>query len=295
MLVLVDQFSDFLRLERGLSPNTRMAYRDDLDRFVQFLQRRSVQSINEVNRRHIMDFLLAEKDRDMAPATLARRLVAIKVFLRYLQQEGLLNESVAEAMDGPRLWNYLPDTLTTQEVDRLLDTPDPTTHRGFRDRTWLELLYGTGLRVTELAHLDVTDLHLDEKYLRCVGKGDKERVVPFGDRARVMLQEYINLHRPAILKQRPATALFLTRRGVAFSRKGLWKLIRAYALQAGIHKRVTPHTLRHSFASHLLQHGAPLRVIQEMLGHADIATTQIYTHVDQSRLKSIHKQFHPRA
>ncbi len=295
MQALIDQFTDYIALERGLSPNTREAYRADLERFAQFLQSRKITSFNDVTRRQITDFLMAEKDRELATSTLARRLVSIKVFARFLQQEGMLDRNVSDAMDSPRLWKVLPDTLSPAEVERLLEAPDNDTHRGFRDRTLLELLYGTGLRVSELAHLHVTDLHLDEKYLRCVGKGNKERVVPFGERARSMLSDYLAVHRPALLKQRAAEAVFITQRGQPFSRKGLWKLIKTHARKAGITKNVTPHTLRHSFAGHLLAHGAQLRVIQEMLGHADISTTQIYTHVDQGRLKSVHAQYHPRA
>lgn len=292
---LIDQFTDYLALERGLSMHTMAAYRADLERFILFLLRRRVTAINDVERNHVVKFLMEEKDRDMATSTLARRLVAIKVFMRFLQQEGLLDRNTAEAMDSPRLWQVLPDTLSEREVERLLEAPDPDTHRGCRDRTLLEVLYGTGLRVSELAALRITDLHLDEKYLRCVGKGNKERVVPFGDRAQQMITGYIELHRPALLRHHTHDTLFVTRRGTGFSRKGIWKLIKTYTHKAGITKTVTPHTLRHSFASHLLEHGAQLRVIQEMLGHADIATTQIYTHVDQQRLKSIHAQFHPRA
>jgi integrase/recombinase XerD len=295
MHALVDQFADYVALERGLSENTRAAYHADLTRFIQFLQSRKVSSLNDVTRRHISDYLMAEKDRDMATATLARRLVAIKVFVRFLLQEGLLSKDVAEAMDSPRLWKYLPDTLSPDEVDRLLRAPPIDSHRGFRDTTLLELMYGTGLRVSEVAMLRVTDLHMDEKYLRCVGKGNKERVVPFGGKAQTCLREYMDDHRPALLKFKDSEILFITQRGTGFSRKGIWKLIKHYTREAGITKNVTPHTLRHSFAGHLLAHGAQLRVIQEMLGHADIATTQIYTHVDQSRLKSIHRDFHPRA
>lgn len=295
MYPLLDQFSDYIALERGLSEHTRSAYRSDLHQFMDHLNKQKITSINDVRHSHILAFLMAERDRDLSTRTLARRLVAIKVFMRFLQQEGLLNEDAAAAMDSPRLWKRLPDTLSLEEVDRLLAAPDPKTHRGARDRAWLELLYGTGLRVSELAQLRIVDLHMPESYLRCVGKGNKERVVPYGKRAKHALDEYLNFHRDPLLKNRTCDALFVNHRGRGFSRQGLWKLIKFYARQANIKQNVTPHTLRHSFASHLLAHGAQLRVIQEMLGHADIATTQIYTHVDQTRLKSIHKQFHPRA
>lgn len=295
MQALIDQFTDYIALERGLSPHTREAYRRDLERFVQHLLGLGVQSINALTRQQITSFLMAEKERHRSTATVARRLVSIKVFLRFLQTEGLLDRNVAEVMHSPRLWSVLPDTLTGEEVERLLAAPPEHTVLGRRDRALLELLYGTGLRVSELAGLRVTDLHLPEKYLRCVGKGDKERVVPFGDRAQTLLQDYLLHERASLLRERDADELFITRRGQGFSRQGLWLLIKKHARHAGITKNVTPHTLRHSFATHLLAHGAPLRVIQEMLGHADIATTQIYTHVDRERLKSIHTQYHPRA
>ncbi len=295
MQALLDQFLDYIALERGLSPHTHEAYRRDLTHFIQWLQARRIQSLSTLTRKHITQYLLSEKDRQLATATLARRLVAIKVFLRFLEQEGLLDQNVADAMDTPRLWKMLPHSLSPEEVDRLLDAPDATTHRGARDQACLELLYGTGLRISELAHLTLDNVHMAARYIRCVGKGDKERVVPFGHTAQNRLQDYLDFHRPALLKERFCEQVFVTRRGTGFTRQGLWKLIKAYALQAGIAKKVTPHTLRHSFASHLLARGAQLRVIQEMLGHADIATTQIYTHVDPNRLKSIHHQYHPRA
>jgi integrase/recombinase XerD len=295
MQALIDQFTDYIALERGLSPHTREAYRRDLERFVQHLLGLGVQSINALTRGQITSFLMAEKDRHRSTATVARRLVSIKVFLRFLQTEGLLDRNVAEVMHSPRLWSVLPDTLTSDEVERLIEAPAAHTVLGRRDRALLELLYGTGLRVSELAGLRVTDLHLPEKYLRCVGKGDKERVVPFGDKAQALLQDYLLHERAGLLRERDADELFITRRGKGFTRQGLWRLIKKHTREAGITKNVTPHTLRHSFATHLLAHGAPLRVIQEMLGHADIATTQIYTHVDRERLKSIHTQYHPRA
>ncbi len=282
-------------LERGLSEHTRDAYQRDLSRFVQFLQSRHINSLNAVTRKDITDYLLHEKNQDMAVATLSRRLVSIKVFMRFLQDEGFVSENMADAMDSPRLWKLLPDTLSPDEVDLLLESPSADTPRGQRDRALLELWYATGLRVSELAALELSDVHIDERYLRCIGKGRKERIVPFGDRAARGLTDYIATARPVHLRNQTSDRLFITRRGSGFSRKGLWKLIKTYARTAGLSKNITPHTLRHSFATHLLSRGAPLRVIQEMLGHADIATTQIYTHVDGQRLKNIHNQYHPRA
>lgn len=295
MQALIDQFLDYVALERGLSENTREAYANDLRRFAAYLQSRRVTSLNQATRKHVLDFLMNEKEERLSTNTISRRLVSIKVFFRYLQQEGLLNQNVTDIMDSPRLWKILPDVLSVQDIDRLLGAPDEKKVLGLRDRAMLELMYATGLRVSELVNLTLSDLHFDDGYLRCVGKGSKERVVPFGQSARAWLVRYLEQGRAALLRGRETGAVFVTRRGVPFSRKSIWKMIRRHARDAGITKRVTPHTLRHSFASHLLANGAQLRVIQEMLGHADISTTQIYTHVDPSRLRSIHSQFHPRA
>jgi len=295
MQALLDRFLDYLALERGLSENTRMAYAADLRSFLAFLGRRRVALLNQVRRADILAYLTEEKDRGLNTNSLARRLVALKMFFRFLQQEALLSRNVAEAMSSPRLWKLLPGTLSEKEVDALLAAPRRNRRLGLRDQAVLETFYGSGLRVSELAGLRLEDLHLDEGYLRCVGKGNKERVVPLGKKARDCIQPYLAELRPQLARQQETQTLYLTRQGKPFSRKGLWKMIKAYARVAGITKKVSPHTLRHSFASHLLAHGAPLRIIQEMLGHADIMTTQIYTHVDPSRLKSVHSQFHPRA
>lgn len=296
MQALLNQFLDYIALERGLSDNTRAAYAADLNDFLHYLGQRQLTSLNAVTRHHIVDYLLAAKDRGLKSNSLSRRLVSIKVFFRFLQQEGLLHANVTEAMDSPRLWKHLPDTLTYREVERLLNAPIAGKRNGLRDKALLETLYGTGLRISELANLSVEDIFFDAEYLRCMGKGRKERVVPLGDMALRWLRRYRDEERPSLAAKTGASrSFFLTSRGRPFSRSGLWRLIRKYARVAMINKRVTPHTLRHSFASHLLANGAPLRVIQEMLGHADIATTQIYTHVDPARLKSIHEQYHPRA
>lgn len=295
MNALLEQFLDYVSLEKGLSPNTRAAYAGDLERFLNYLTSRGVVSINAVRREHITDFLMAQRDQGISTNSLCRRLVAIKVFFRYLQQEGMLAANVTEAMDSPKIWKMLPGTLTYREVERLLASPDPSQRFGLRDQAILETMYGTGLRVSELAALTLNDLHFDEGYVRCLGKGNKERVVPIGEKARSVLRRYLDESRPALAKDRPVHAVFLNYCGRPLSRKGLWKLIKKHARAAGITKNVKPHTLRHSFASHLLANGAPLRMIQEMLGHADISTTQIYTHVDPARLKSVHAQYHPRA
>jgi integrase/recombinase XerD len=292
---LVDQFLSSITLERGLSENTRLSYLADLASFATSLEKRGIHSFNEVDRRQVLDYLTSEKERGLAVNSLSRRLVAIKVFFRYLQQEGLLDRNVTEVMDSPKLWKILPSVLSVREVERLLAAPLGDTRLALRDTALLELMYATGLRVSEAAGLTLEDVHFDQGYLRCLGKGSKVRLVPFGDKAREKLKTYLAQSRPQFLKNPAERHVFLTYRGRAFSRKGIWKLVGRYAALAGISKEVHPHTLRHSFASHLLANGAPLRVIQEMLGHADIATTQVYTHVDQGRLRAVHARFHPRA
>ena len=311
MDALIEQFLDYISLERGLSDNTRKAYLADLKSFVSFLRIRTVGSYNAVTRKHILDYLTAEKERGLSVNSISRRLVAIRIFFSYLNQEDMLAGNVTEAMDTPRLWKILPGTLSLKEVERLLEAPMGNDRISLRDKALLELLYATGLRVTEAAELKLEDIHFDSGYVRCLGKGSKVRVVPFGDTARAHLQKYLSGARPRFSLQKETHSegrdssaasiqeglngyVFLTYRGKKFSRKGIWKLIKNYAKRAGIKKPVSPHTMRHSFASHLLANGAPLRVIQEMLGHADIATTQVYTHIDADRLRSVHARFHPR-
>jgi integrase/recombinase XerD len=295
MQSLIDQFLDYISLERGLSPNTRAAYAADLQKFVRFLDLRKISTLNALTRKQLLDFLIGEKEKGLSANSVSRMFVAIKVWLRYLQQESLLAQNVAEAMDSPKLWKVLPETLSVKEVERLLAAPQGEKPQAIRDRALLEIFYATGLRVSELCKLTLDDLHFDAGYLRCVGKGQKERVVPFSDKSGKILTDYLRHVRPGYTKDPANRVVFLTQRGRGFDRRSVWKIVKRYARNAGIAKPISPHTLRHSFAGHLLQNGAPLRVIQEMLGHADIATTQIYTHVDPARLKSIHEKFHPRA
>jgi len=292
---LIDNFLDYLSLERGLSNNTREAYGNDLKFFMENLNSKKIESVNKVTRDHIVAFLMAGKKRGLKTSTLSRQLVAIKVFFKYLEQEALVSRNVTDSMEGPKLWKILPVTLTSKEVERLLDAPDLEKGYGIRDKAILETFYATGLRVSELAALTIENIHSSEGYIRCTGKGRKERVVPISGNALEYIERYMNELRPRLSGEDSNRTLFLTNRKGPFSRKTLWALIQKYARIAGISKRIGPHTLRHSFASHLLANGAPLRVIQEMLGHADIATTQVYTHVDQSRLMSVHHSYHPRS
>jgi len=292
---LIEMFLDYVILERGLSDRTREAYAADLASFDGFLAHQGISSVNDVSRDNIVDYLMAERDRGLSVNSISRRLVAIKVYFAFLLREGLLAKNVTEVMESPRLWKVLPSMLSQREVERLLVAPQGDSKFAIRDRAILELFYATGMRVSELCGLRLDDVHFDEGYVRCVGKGNKTRIVPFGASSRECIERYLAQARPLFEIVGPSRTLFLTCRGKAFSRKWLWRLVKDYARKASIDKPVSPHTLRHSFASHLLANGAPLRVIQEMLGHADIATTQVYTHIDQNRLKSIHHQFHPRA
>jgi integrase/recombinase XerD len=295
MNAFLESFLDHISLERGLSINTRKAYADDLGQFLSWLDQKGVTSLNQVSRKQILDHLMAMKARGMTTNSISRHLVSIKVFFRFLQQEGLLDRNVTDTMDSPKLWTILPDTLSEKEVDRLLRAPDMRKPLGVRDRAILEIFYASGLRVSELSNLKLSDLHIDDGYIRVIGKGRKERVIPVAEDSANILKCYLDEIRPMLSDSPRMQNVFVSNRETALCRQRLWQIIKKYTQAAGIMKNVTPHTLRHSFASHLLQNGAPLRVIQEMLGHADIATTQIYTHVNPERLKSIHQQFHPRA
>jgi integrase/recombinase XerD len=295
MNAFLESFLDHISLERGLSINTRKAYADDLGQFLGWLDQKGVTSLNQVSRKQILDHLMAMKERGMTTNSISRHLVSIKVFFRFLQQEGLLDRNVTDTMDSPKLWKILPDTLSEKEVDRLLAAPDLDKPLGIRDRAILETFYASGLRVSELANLQLSDLHIDDGYIRVIGKGRKERVIPLARESAELLTLYIEEVRPRLCQDPRLHHVFISNRETPLCRQRLWQIIKKYTKEAGIMKTVTPHTLRHSFASHLLQNGAPLRVIQEMLGHADIATTQIYTHVNPERLKSIHQKFHPRS
>ncbi|MDD3117796.1 MAG: site-specific tyrosine recombinase XerD [Victivallales bacterium] len=290
-------FIGYLTLEKGLSENSTAAYRSDLSHFITWLQEHGRHSFAALSRNDIIAYLGEGKAEGMEPATLARRLVSIKVLLRYLFQEKLIPENVTEVMDSPKLWRLLPDFLSPKEVDKLLtafpaSAKDPLT---FRNRVILEMLYACGLRVSECAGLRLDSVRFDEAMVRVIGKGSKERLVPIGRLALRLLTRYLNEVRPQLAKVGGEVALFISVNGHQLDREMIWNIVKDAARKAKIRKNIHPHTLRHSFAGHLLENGADLRVIQEMLGHADIATTQIYTHIDQKRLLSVHRQFHPRA
>jgi integrase/recombinase XerD len=291
----VVQFLDHLAYARGLAANTRAAYGADLAAFFRFLGQQGLVSAHGAERRHIVEFLDAERQRGLAAATLARRLVTLKVFFGWLQAEGVLDRNAAEALLAPKTWRNLPDTLTPAAVEQLLAAAAGEGRFACRDRALLELLYACGLRVSEAADLRIEDLHLDEGFIRCTGKGDRQRVVPLGSAAVAAIRRYLAEARPALAGDRNDEHLFLSRFGRRLSRQMVWRLVGRYGRAAMTRGAVHPHVLRHCFASHLLANGAQLRAIQEMLGHADIATTQIYTHVDAGRLLGVHRRYHPRA
>jgi len=289
-----EQFLNYISVERGLSVNTISSYKRDLNIFQKYLGTKNIGSWAKVSRSDINSFLLKRREDGINPATVARELVAIKMFFRFLAQEGLLKEDPTLVLEAPRLWKRLPESLSVEEVEKILKSPKTDNPIGYRDRTCLEVLYATGIRVSEASDLKVSDVNLDVGFLRCRGKGDKERIVPVGKMAVKYITNYLSSIRPALSKKNTDTHLFLSRLGKRISRQSTWKMLKKYALAAGIKKDIGPHTLRHSFATHLLERGADLRVVQEMLGHSNISTTQIYTHVNKERLKAIHKMFHPR-
>jgi len=292
---MVEEFLDYLAIERGLSDNTISAYRTDLYKYVVFLESRKKRShVDAVNRTDIMDYMMAQKDKGLSSSSIARNLVAIKVLHRFLLSERYIKDDVTSVLDSPKLWKHLPEALLLSEVEEILKKPNQRNWMGIRDKAALELIYATGIRVSELVNLEIDSVNLDIGFLRCVGKGNKERIVPLGKQAQESLRRYIGKARPKVLKGKSTRALFLSRLGKKISRQSFWKMIKRYARLAGIKKEITPHTFRHSFATHMLERGADLRVVQEMLGHADISTTQIYTHVNKDRLKSIHSKYHPR-
>lgn len=284
----------YLSVERGLSKNTISAYRTDLAHFINYLESKNIKDIDGVRRQEITNYLLHEKDKGLSSNSISRALVAIKMFYRFLVQERFIKDDVAGVLESPKLIRPLPDVLGMSEVDKILGLPDLRDWMGIRDKAALELMYATGMRVSEMVNLTTEGLNLDVGFIKCKGKGDKERIVPIGKQAQGAISRYVEKVRPSLVKGKQDSHLFLSRLGKKISRQSFWKMIKKYTKLARIKKDVTPHTLRHSFATHLLERGADLRVVQEMLGHSDISTTQIYTHINKERLKSIHRQFHPR-
>ena len=284
---------DYLRTECHLAANSIAAYRRDLARFGEWLDGRAAAKLGVRELSDYMGWLQAKK---LAPNSIARHMVAVKLFYRYLQLEGVVRDNPAELLGTQKTWQRVPEVLSRDQIDRLLTAPQPYDAYWRRDRALLELLYATGCRASEVSNLKLADLHLSERYCLAHGKGSKDRLTPLGDAAVAAISDYMATERPNLAEGRSAPPwLLLSRGGKRLRREAIWVLVKRYARRAGAHPDVSPHTLRHSFATHLLAGGADLRQVQELLGHASIATTQIYTHVDQSRLKRVHQQFHPRA
>lgn len=291
---LIDRYLSELRIEGGVARNTLESYRQDLAKFESFLKSWRIANPGRVTRRTVSAFIGELTRRKLSPASIARCVSALRGFFRFLCKERFVPDNPVTDATTPRPWLRLPKTLSADEIDRLLRAAAGKKPEHLRDAAMLELLYATGLRVSELVGLDQARLNLDVGYVLVSGKGNKQRVVPMGDPARRKLERYLDEARPTLLKGRTSPYLFVTRRGGRLTRQGFWKLLRARARQAGIAKVISPHMLRHSFATHLLDHGADLRSVQAMLGHADISTTQIYTHVERARLKQVHRELFPR-
>ncbi len=290
----IDSFLNILAVEKGLARNTLEAYSRDLNRLANYLQANGVRSWPEGNGSQLRTYFSSLRETGLSVRSITRNLVTIRQFYRFLEKERIIEENPVPRLLLPVESRRLPTTLTHDDVERLLNQPNPSTRLGLRDRAMLEFLYATGLRVSELVSLHTQQINLERDYLTVRGKGGKVRVLPFGRWADERLRVYLREVRPKLLQRRTSSVLFLTRSGKALTRQGFWKLIRRYALAAGIERKVTPHTLRHSFATHLLEGGADLRAVQSMLGHSDISTTQIYTHVNRAHLKKIHRRYHPR-
>ena len=294
MDALLDRFLHYAIVEKGLSENTLEAYRHDLARFLDHVKSQGLDRIDKIGKVEVRAFLLLLRKAGLSARTVARNLVALRTFFQFLVQDGILEASPVEEIESPRVARTLPEILSLKEVEVLLEQPDAESPLGLRDRAMLEILYATGMRVSELMTLPTQQVNLEGGYVLLFGKGSKERVVPLGREATRWIERYLSSVRGKLARGRESPSLFLSRSGHAMTRQQFWKQLKAYARRAGIRKRITPHLLRHSFASHLLEGGADLRSVQMMLGHVDISTTQIYTHVTGERLKKVHRRYHPR-
>jgi integrase/recombinase XerD len=290
----VTAFRNYLRAERGMADNTVIAYGHDLDRYAAFVAGGQLRDYRQPTLGELADYLGFLRDEQLAPASVARHLVALKMFYRFLQLEERADAATVELLGTPALWERIPTILSPESVEKLLAAPLPADRFYLRDRALLETLYATGCRASEVVNLRVGELYLDAMFCKAFGKGNKQRIVPLGSKAVAALRAYLGEGRPTLSAAAPAEYVFLSRAGKKLDREMLWVIVKKYVQRAGLPKKTSPHTLRHSFATHLLSNGADLRAVQEMLGHASIGTTQIYTHVDRNRLKEMHKRFHPR-
>ncbi|MCB1230574.1 MAG: site-specific tyrosine recombinase XerD [Verrucomicrobiae bacterium] len=295
MTSAIDQFLLYLATERGLSDNYQLSTRRSLESFAEWAKAEyRVTEPGGISIEHLTEYLADRKKTGLAASSLRLEVIALKIFYRFLAGRGVVGKDVAEQLDSPRLERYLPETLNEPAIQQLLESIDTVQPLGRRDRAILELLYASGLRVSELTNARLEALHLEEGVIRVTGKGNKTRLVPVGGAARDAIRDYLDNERPKLVGKKTGSHLFLSKRGGKLTTQRIWQIVKERARMAGLDENVYPHLLRHSFATHLLSNGADLRVIQELLGHADIATTQIYTHVDQKRLKQVHRQFHPR-
>lgn len=287
----------YLKIERGLSANTVTSYKRDIEKYLTFLTEKKITQLDEVSRFEILDFLQTLRQSGAADNSIIRMVSSLRKFHQYLKRESIVSDDPMQLIDTPKKASTLPKAISPQAVEQLLEAPDTTTPLGVRDRTILELMYATGLRISELVNLKLSDMHLTMGFIQTMGKGEKERIIPLGEIASQWLDHYLEGARVYLQDQSAETSeyVFLNSRGKSLSRQGVWKKVKQLALEAGIDQNVTPHTLRHSFATHLLENGADLRMVQELLGHADISTTQIYTHITKTRLKQVYSDYHPRA
>jgi len=291
----LDAFMQYVSVERALADNTLSSYQRDLASYIAFLTQRGVTELGQTDRTTILLFLQELRKKGRATATITRNLASLRAFYSFLTRERWIEIDPALHLETPKPERRLPQVLSTDEVDRLLASPDSHSPMGLRDRAMLELLYATGIRVSELVSLNLGDVNLIAAFLQCYGKGAKERIIPIGQMARRAVEDYLGRARHSLLREEREPALFVNHLGDRLTRQGFWKIIKKYARTAGIVHHLTPHTMRHSFATHLLDNGADLRAVQEMLGHADISTTQIYTHVSRTRLQDVYARSHPRA
>ncbi|MBO1101517.1 site-specific tyrosine recombinase XerD [Enterococcus hirae] len=291
----INDYLHYLTIERGLSLNTRKSYERDLLQYLHYLEDEQITSWQDVDRYVVINYLEKMHDEKKASATVTRMITSLRRFHQFLRQERLTDHDPMQHIDTPKKVQKLPSTLSLTEVERLIETPDTTKNLGIRDRAILEVMYATGMRVSELVGLKLSDLHLSLGLVQTLGKGDKERIIPLGDYAIQWLERYLDEARPLLVANPSETHVFVNHHGTGLSRQGIWKNLKQLVREAGINKEVTPHTLRHSFATHLLENGADLRTVQELLGHADISTTQIYTHITKKRMTDVYKQHFPRA
>lgn len=290
----IENFINYLAVERGLAQNTLLAYHRDLNKYSRYWAEKKISDVNQITREEISKYILGQKQDGLSTTSICRSLAAIKMFHRFLVREQVALADPTNLVETPKLWKRVPDVLSQKEIDAMIKAALGKKPQQIRDYAILELFYASGMRVSELSQMKLEDVNTQVGYVRCLGKGSKERVIPIGAHSREAVKRYCEFARSKLLKSRASSDLFVSRLGKKLTRQCVWQIIKSYAKKANIQKVIKPHTLRHTFATHLLQNGADLRSVQEMLGHADISTTQIYTHVDRDRLKAVHKQFHPR-